>query len=308
MSRMPPHSPGGPEPEGKPESSEPEIGASTAAELAALADGSLDAAQREHALERAAASPQLDAMLDEQRHAVALLSAAAEVKAPDALHARVQQLVDERPSRLRLPRLGRKTDAADADRVGASGARHGRRRPARLAFMGAAALVVVGALVVGLTIGSSGGASQSVAEYIALGTRPATAGPPAKSPGVPHLAVRVDGVAFPYWEDQFGWKASGVRSDRLAGRAVTTVFYRDHRGGRVAYSIVAGSPPPIAGLSSTTGTAVWRDGVRYWVQTVHGRPTVVWMRSGHRCILSGHGVSALELVALASWSGEGHLA
>lgn len=307
MSTPPPNEPvgGAPEPEGR----EPDVDAATAANLAALADGSLDPSLREQALDRAGGSPHLDASLREQRRALALLSEAAEVLAPDSLHARVEQLVEERPSRLWLPRrVSPRGDVAE-ERAGTGSARSRPRRMPRLASAGLAAAVVAAALAVGLALGLGGSGSPTIGEFTALGSRPPTAGPPAKSPGgASQLDLRVDNIAFPYWEDRFGLTATGVRVDRLGGHTVTTVLYGHPGGASIAYSIVAGAPPSISGLASSAGTAVWHGGVRYWIQTVHGSPTIVWNRSGHRCILTGHGVNALQLLALASWPVKRHLA
>ena len=165
---------------------------------------------------------------------------------------------------------------------------------------GAAALVAGAAVVIALVAGGGGGGGPTLHEYVALGSLAPTAGPPAKSSNGPaQLAVRVDGVPFPYWEDQFGWRASGVRSGNIAGHAVTTVFYGDRAGHRVSYSIVAGKPAPLNGLAAGRAVATWRGGERYWVANVNGTPAVVWMRDGHRCILSGPGLSSAQLLALA---------
>ena len=65
-------------------------GGSDAAELAALADGSLSPERSEELEAQVAASDELAARLDEQRRAVTLLrSAAAETEAPASLRARV---------------------------------------------------------------------------------------------------------------------------------------------------------------------------------------------------------------------------
>ena len=74
-----------------------------AAELAALADGSLPSERREEVEARVAASPDLAVLLSEQERAVAMAqSAAAEVEAPAGLRARVE--AERRPRRVHAPR------------------------------------------------------------------------------------------------------------------------------------------------------------------------------------------------------------
>jgi UDP-2,3-diacylglucosamine pyrophosphatase LpxH len=106
----------------------------------------------------------------------------------------------------------------------------------------------------------------------------------------------MDGVAFPYWGERFGWRAVGARSDRLAGRQVMTVFYEEARGRRVGYAIVAGSAPAIHG-----GTVSMRQGTPFRVISNAAATEVAWLRHGHLCIVSGRGVSPTTLLALASW-------
>lgn len=73
------------------------------AELAALADGSLDPERGAALREQVAASPELADRLAEQERAVSLArSAAAEVAAPPALRARIE--AQRRPRRWRAPR------------------------------------------------------------------------------------------------------------------------------------------------------------------------------------------------------------
>lgn len=279
-----------------------DIDVDVACDIAALADDSLPAERRQEVLERISNSPELQAMLDEQRQAMGLLAAASEVEAPETLHARVEELISQRRAkpfwRRGIPSAPRSARFEGEPR---------RRRRTALAGAGAAALVAGAAIVIALVAGGGGGSSgPTLHEYVALGSLAPTAGPPAKSSnGRAQLAVRVDNVPFPYWEDQFGWRASGVRSGNIAGRAVTTVFYSDRAGRRVSYSIVAGKPPPLNGLSADRAMAVWHGGERYWVADVNGTPAVVWMRDGRRCILSSPGLSSAQLVALAGWTGQG---
>jgi len=73
------------------------------AELAALADGSLDPERRAALREQVAASPELAERLAEQERAVSMArSAAAEVEAPPGLRARIE--AQRRPRRMRAPR------------------------------------------------------------------------------------------------------------------------------------------------------------------------------------------------------------
>jgi hypothetical protein len=80
-----------------------ENGADETAELAALADGSLEPERSATLRERVAASPELADRLAEQERAVSLArSAAAEIEAPAGLRARIES--QRRPRRARAPR------------------------------------------------------------------------------------------------------------------------------------------------------------------------------------------------------------
>jgi hypothetical protein len=48
-----------------------------------------------------------------------------------------------------------------------------------------------------------------------------------------------------------------------------------------------------------------RNGITLRALTVNGRVVVTWRRSGHTCVLSGPGVSASSLQALAAWTAPG---
>jgi anti-sigma factor RsiW len=274
-----------------------------AGDLAALADGSLDPSRRAEVSERVARSPELASALAEQQRAIALLSRSAEVEAPEPLRASVQQLAD-RP-RINFGRSARARRSSTSS-AGARRVVRGRRAFGVAAVSGAlAALAAVAAIAIVLSAGSS---STPLHSYLALAAGPATVAPPAESMAHRNqLAIGVDQVAFPYWEDRFGWQATGARADRIGGRYVTTVYYANPKGGRISYSIVSGSPPRVAGLAAlyNRATRVSSGGVRYWLASVGPAKVVIWKRSGHRCILSGRGVSGSSLLALASWNGEG---
>jgi hypothetical protein len=177
------------------------------------------------------------------------------------------------------------------------------RRRRRLALhppvLGAVAAAVV--MVVALAVVLSGGGSPTLHfnQAAAPTLRAATvSAPPESSTNHTELTAAVDGVKFPYWEDRFGWRSTGMRSDQIAGRAITTVFYSDASGRRIGYAIIAGHPAPRIG----GGVVLWRGGVPYRLLTTNGAAVVTWLRDGHLCVVSGRGVSSATLLKLASWS------
>ncbi len=215
-----------------------------------------------------------------------------DVRAPDELQRKVDALIDAR---------------SPAARRGLSADREGPTGRSRFALGFAATIAIAAVLVVVVAGGLSGGGSTtpSVRQTAALTLRGATAPAPAES--MSHrgqLAVAVDGVAFPYWEDHFGWRSTGARSDRVGGRAVTTVFYEDARGRRLGYAIVAGAPAP----QTSGGAVVWRKGVPYRLLSENGTHVITWLRNGHLCVVSGRGVDNATLLRLASWVDSGAVA
>jgi hypothetical protein len=117
------------------------------AELAALADGSLPADRRGELEERVAASQELAERLAEQQRAVALAqSATAEVKAPEALRARIE--------------AQRRARSAP--------------RPRRVLVAGLAPAAVAGAVAIGLIVSRSGTSAQQF--QAALGATPSLPG------------------------------------------------------------------------------------------------------------------------------------
>jgi hypothetical protein len=200
-----------------------------------------------------------------------------DVRAPERLHGHIDALVAERTLR------------------------RNRTAPLRLGVAGAVALAAIAAvLVVSLSRGSS---ALTLRTAVALTLRPATAPAPAQDalhPG--ELAADVEGIAFPYWEDRFGWRSAGARTDSIDGRTVTTVFYaRGHQW--IGYAIASGSAPSVSG-----GIARTHGGTVYRFLAEDGARIVTWRRDGHLCVVSGRGVSDATLMALASWEGTGTLA
>ena len=210
-----------------------------------------------------------------------------DVRAPQSLHDQVQALV------------------ADASRRKGRRSMGHRRSPALASYAFAAALAAAVAAIA-IAIGLSGGGNGSfIRQASALTLDRATAAAPSENPHRSgQLTATVEGVAFPYWEDRFGWRSTGTRSDHVNGRAVTTVFYGDRRGRQIGYTIVAGTPAP----KQDRGAIAWRNGTRYRLLQLHGATVVTWLRDGRLCVVAGRGVSGATLLALASWHERGSVA
>jgi len=237
----------------------------TERDLARLADGTLDSAKREGVERSVAASHELQSRLRDQRRAVDAVRAHTGERAPLALRFKRHALATHVRQRQRVFGLG---------------------------LAGA-----LGALVWMLAAVGGGQAALTVADAATLAARPATATvpePPDDHATLPHLHAA--GLPFPYWEDRFGWRATGVRDDNVGGRALTTVFYR--RGGRrIAYTIVPGARLPTAPGAET----IKRGGIVVHAVTDDRRLIVTWLRRGHTCVLSGIDVPLETLTALAVW-------
>lgn len=241
-------------------------------DLARLADGTIKPARRERVERTVAASYELQGRLGDQRRAVAAMRALASERAPLALRLRRRASADRPKSQTRSAAFG-------------------------LGLAGALAALV-------LMLGSLGGGQGvlTLAEAATIAARPATtvvAAPRDDTATLPHISSA--GLPFPYWEDRFGWVATGARTDDVAGRRVTTVFYRNH-GREIAYTIVPGASLPSAADARTTeiggvGIGAFTNGA--------GRRAVTWERRGHTCVLSGAGVSVSALATLAAWRGHG---
>jgi hypothetical protein len=156
-----------------------------------------------------------------------------------------------------------------------------------LALAGAATAACV-ALVLALTSGSSVAAPTVMRTSQLALARPTGAA----SRG---LVASGTNIAFPDWSAR-GWPGSGMRSDRLGGRAVTTEFYRGyHHGGTFGYSIVSGAPLRW-GANGTTRVV---HGERYTLISSGGAWIVTWVQDGHTCIIASRNASPRALVALA---------
>jgi hypothetical protein len=249
----------------------------TDAQLTRLADGSLPDGERARLRERVAGSPELQARLGEQEHAVSLMRSTEEVVAPASLRAAVSGLTEGRDG-------------------GRSGAR--RRMPwavPRLVVPAAVALACVTAAIVILT-GGAGAPTVRQTAHVALAA--AVTGPPAADASDhERLAVRQSGIPFPSYAGSRTWRASGTRTDTLSGRRVTTVFYTSAGGARVGYAIVSG-----AALTPPAGRVVTGGGIRYVIAPADGGRgrLITWRRAGHTCVIAGRGVSTATLLRLAA--------
>ena len=250
----------------------PTLSARDAADLSALADGSLDPARRPQVEARIAASAELTALYERERRVVQMLHhAAATNRAPARLRERIEA---QRPKPAALA----------------------RRRFAYAGALAGALAAVALALVLILPGGTPG--SPSVSAAAALADKGANQPAPEPNPQDPEakLGNSVQDVYFPNWQRTFHAIAVGQRTDGLAGRQAVTVYYR-LRGKLVAYTIVG---PPALAQPSAKVTRM--NGVEMRTLTLQGRTVVTWRRDGHTCVLSGPGLETLQLQRLAAWS------
>jgi hypothetical protein len=204
-----------------------------------------------------------------------------DIEAPPALRARVEEMIAATPSRRRRT---------------ARGAASWRARPLAGALATAALLAALVAVLA--TSGGGSGHGLGLRSAAAPTLLTATAPAPAQSARSHFLTAAVEGVRFPYWGDRFGWHSSGARSDTVAGRAVTTVFYT-RAGARIGYAIYGGVPAP----RSSGGAVATHEGTQYHVLSSGGTSIISWKRGGHLCVMSSRGASAAELIRLAGWDG-----
>jgi hypothetical protein len=182
------------------EKSDPDL-----AELAALADGSLPPDRKAELEQRVAASPRLQALLQEQREALAATRA-----------------LDERaPGRLR------RSISSSRERQQAR-----RRRTRRRVALGGAAAAGLAALAL-LVLPGSDPSEPTLAEAATLAGRAPTA--PAEQ------GVEAWGIEYPDLSAGNGWRMTGSRNDRLGDRTARTVYYAKD-GRRLAYTILSSGP------------------------------------------------------------------
>jgi hypothetical protein len=181
-----------------------------------------------------------------------------------------------------------------------------RARPvARRRFLGLAGSLaaVAAAAVVAVVISVGGSSTPSVLATVRLaGAGPVLPAPAHDTTNPSLLRARIEGLPFPDWNEQFKWRASGARTDKLDGRKTSTVYYTSPLGARAAYTIVGGEsiPPP-------DGARTLRlRGKPFHLLVQDGRRVVVWDRGGHTCVMSAPmSVPEERLLDLAAWDDGG---
>jgi hypothetical protein len=208
----------------------------------------------------------------EQQRAISLLRSV-DVAAPDALRTRLETMIDEAGGRRRRP-LGV------------------RWRNTLFVPAATALVIVIVALVVVL---GSGSTAPSVGQTAKLALSSATAPAPVRAAGHPDLlAAAVDGIPFPSYVANPGWRAIGSRTQVVHERTIVTVYYRAPDGTRVGYSIVPGHTLTLPG-----GAATVLGGVRYTYGRSGSGRYIAWARDGHTCVIAGRQVSNRTLLTLA---------
>jgi anti-sigma factor RsiW len=243
-----------------------------AADLSALADGTLDPTRRAEVQAWVAASPERTALYERERRVVEVLhETRAAVHAPERLRARV---ADTR-TRFVQPQA--------------------RRRAAYSGVLAGAVAAAALALVLLLP-----GGAPSLAQATAIASRGPAQPAPAPDPREPgaRLARDVEEVYFPNWSAT-GWHAVGQRTDTVSGRTMVTVYYRWGRQ-RIAYTIVS-----MPALAQPAAPVSYVRGLALRTLTVDERQVVTWRRGDHTCILSsGQDVSTAAMQSLAAWTPE----
>jgi hypothetical protein len=186
------------------------------------------------------------------------------------------------------------------ERLAAQATRPARRSRIRVALAGAVGTVAA-AVVLALTVFANLGSAPTIAEAARPSALPATAPAPVQDQRRPTLLrASFARVTYPDWKRQFGWRATGSRTDSIDGRATRTVFYQ-HTHHRIGYTVVSGEP--LARPAGAERLVV--DGVEMY-RYRDGRNTVVtFERNGRTCVLAGHVHFASTLPKLASWKGDG---
>jgi hypothetical protein len=218
--------------------------------------------------------PRVERELAERGHAL-IAAAVAETSAPHALRERIER---ERE----------------------------RARPvARRRWFGlAGSFAAVAAAVLAAVVIEVGGtpAPGVLATVQVAGKGPALPAPKHDPTNPALLKAKIDGLPFPDWYDTFQWRASGVRTDKIADRDAKTVYYDNPLGARLAYTVLGGAaiePPDGARTIQIRGND-------FHVMRRGNQRIVVWERNGHTCVMSAPAAVPQErLLDLAAWDAGG---
>jgi anti-sigma factor RsiW len=239
-----------------------------AADLSALADGSIDSARRAEVEAWVEASPERAQLYERERRVVELLrDVRSSERAPERLRARL-----------------------DAARPHARAV--ARRRLGWSTGLAGAVAAVAAALVLILP-----GSTPTLVQASAVATLGPAQPAPAPDPEAPRarLGSDVQEVYFPNWSST-GWHATGQRNDTIDGRRMTTVFYQ-WGSAKIAYTIV-----DTPALAQPHASVSYLGGLELRTLTANGREVVTWQRGNHTCILStAHDVAPAVLQGLAAW-------
>jgi hypothetical protein len=214
-------------------------------------------------------------------------------------HARLRAIPDGERLVERQRRVARALSAgAQLPPLHPAGSAPAPRAARRLVIAGAVAAVVAVLLVL-----APQGDAPTAERAADIAQLPATG--PAPGASGPVLRADIDGVRFPDWGPKFGWHATGMRRDEIAGRRATTIFY-EHEGHRLGYTIVSGPALP----RPAGARIIERDGLRmsvYRDPRHGGHDVAVFERDQRTCVIAGHVIHLSTLLELAAWKGDGHI-
>ena len=213
-----------------------------------------------------------------------------------ALARRGEALIKSEVTPVRAPQSLREAIERERQQVQAPARQPFWRR--RWVVVGAGAAVALIGVAVALQSDGGNSAEPTLAAVDAVSTRSAAEAPPATLGGDPPvLAASVGDLQFPDWQKSFGWTAVGQRQDEVAGRAVTTVFYRNGDGAQLGYSVVAGA----ALDEQPAGQPIRHEGKTYHVADEGSQRIVTWTQQGHTCVMvAPASVKQSKLVELAA--------
>ena len=147
--------------------------------------------------------------------------------------------------------------------------------------------------------------------------------PPADTDQRGLLALTLDRQAFPDWTS-LGWRADGLRRDRIGGRAVVTVEYAGAGDRRLTYSLVEGTAPVALGTPDGSYQRENVLGAKIEVSFISGGSAVrgetevpgpgsiiaAFQRNGRTVVLTSNRVDqqqARTMLKLANWRAAGRL-